>query len=92
MTGVQTCALPILRSTGYVELPTEDGGTVSVELGYGGVAGKGKGAKEVGYAVYVHENLEAHHPVGQAKYLEQPVNQAKSDMGSRIIDDAKAQL
>lgn len=24
------------------------------------------------YALYVHENLEAHHPVGQAKFLEQP--------------------
>jgi predicted secreted hydrolase len=24
------------------------------------------------YAIYVHENLEAFHPVGQAKYLEQP--------------------
>jgi hypothetical protein len=25
------------------------------------------------YAVYVHENLEAHHPVGQAKFLESAV-------------------
>lgn len=27
------------------------------------------------YAVYVHENLEAHHPVGQAKFLEQPLRE-----------------
>ena len=24
------------------------------------------------YAIYVHENLEAHHPIGNAKYLEIP--------------------
>jgi len=27
------------------------------------------------YAIYVHENLEAHHPVGQAKFLEQPLQE-----------------
>lgn len=27
------------------------------------------------YALYVHENLEAHHKVGQAKYLEQPARE-----------------
>jgi len=27
------------------------------------------------YALYVHENLAAHHNVGQAKYLEQPARQ-----------------
>jgi hypothetical protein len=25
-----------------------------------------------GYAVYVHEDLEAYHPTGQAKFLETP--------------------
>jgi hypothetical protein len=24
------------------------------------------------YAIYVHENLQAHHPIGQAKFLETP--------------------
>ncbi len=27
------------------------------------------------YAIYVHENLEAHHDVGQAKFLEQPLKE-----------------
>ncbi|GLI51348.1 hypothetical protein TSYNTROOL_14340 [Tepidanaerobacter syntrophicus] len=27
------------------------------------------------YAIYVHENLEAHHTVGQAKFLEQPLQE-----------------
>lgn len=42
------------------------------------------------YAVYVHENLTARHPVGQAKYLEQPARQLSSDgtLG-RIVRQAK---
>lgn len=31
------------------------------------------------YAIYVHENLEAYHPVGQAKYLEQPARELNND-------------
>lgn len=31
------------------------------------------------YSVFVHENLEAHHPVGQAKFLEQPARQGSND-------------
>lgn len=31
------------------------------------------------YSVPVHENLEAHHPVGQAKFLEQPARQLSND-------------
>lgn len=40
------------------------------------------------YAIYVHENLEAHHPVGQAKFLEQPARQL-SNTGefSKILTD-----
>lgn len=38
------------------------------------------------YAIYVHENLEAHHPVGMAKFLEIPFVQAKAGMDGRIAD------
>src|SRR4051812_27581493 len=31
------------------------------------------------YAIYVHENLQAVHPVGQAKFLEQPARQLSND-------------
>lgn len=41
------------------------------------------------YAMYVHENLEAHHPVGQAKFLEQPAR-ALRDEFRRIIREALA--
>jgi hypothetical protein len=30
------------------------------------------------YAVYVHENLQAHHSVGQAKFLEQPMRENRA--------------
>lgn len=49
-----------LRASGRVV--AEPSGGASCE--YGGAAGS--------YAIYVHEDLEAHHPVGQAKFLEEP--------------------
>lgn len=33
-----------------------------------------------GYALFVHENLEARHPVGQAKFLEQPARQLAAEL------------
>lgn len=36
------------------------------------------------YAVYVHENLQSYHPVGQAKFLEQPFRQLLSQMKAVI--------
>lgn len=36
------------------------------------------------YAIYVHENLEAYHKVGQAKFLEQPARELGSLMGSIV--------
>lgn len=37
------------------------------------------------YAVYVHENLEAHHPVGQAKFLEQPFRENEDKYTGIIV-------
>lgn len=54
--------------------------------------GKPQTAVAVGYtqryAIYVHENLEAHHPVGQAKYLEQPARELP--LGEIIASNMKA--
>lgn len=36
------------------------------------------------YAVYVHENLHAHHPVGQAKFLESTVTESAPFLAARI--------
>jgi hypothetical protein len=65
-----------LRASGTVLLPafTEQGPVV--EFGYGGAA--------VDYAVFVHEDLTKHHPVGNAKFLEGPVNRRAAGMGERI--------
>jgi hypothetical protein len=69
-----------LRASGHVQAPVDDAGGVSVELGFGGPAAP--------YAVYVHENLDAHHTVGQAKFLEDPlmqdVNEIQSDLNQAV--------
>lgn len=76
LTPVDTGAL---RASGYVEVPNLADDGVSVELGFGGPA------KD--YAEIVHENLNAHHDVGQAKFLEQPLNDAQSRI-QRSLDEA----
>jgi hypothetical protein len=80
-----------LRSTGHVDEPVRDGDTVYVGLGYGGVAGNGT---EVGYAAAVHERLDLHHKVGQAKYLEQPMKEEYSSGRTEevIAAEMKARL
>ncbi len=44
------------------------------------------------YATHVHEDLEAFHPVGQAKFLEQPARELRNDgtLG-RIVTQARRQ-
>lgn len=84
-----------LRSSGYVTEPERAEGRITVEIGYGGPAAKinpKSGESSDGYAIIVHENLEAHHPVGGAKFLELPFNQATRGMGRRIADAMKADL
>ena len=61
----------VLRASGFVQ-PVEDG----VRLAYGGAASD--------YAIYVHENLDANHPVGEAKYLERPVLEALPGLAARV--------
>lgn len=39
------------------------------------------------YAIFVHENLEARHTVGQAKYLEQPFRQIEPTISRRLIEN-----
>jgi hypothetical protein len=36
------------------------------------------------YAIFVHENLQASHPTGQAKFLEQPMRQMQPQLVSNI--------
>lgn len=41
------------------------------------------------YAVFVHENLEAHHHVGEAKFLERPARELSPELG-KIVAQALA--
>lgn len=36
------------------------------------------------YAIYVHEDLSAQHPIGQAKFLEQPARDRRGEIKSII--------
>ncbi len=65
-----------LRDSGYVKPPETTADKVSVEMGYGGAAQE--------YAIYVHENLNANHPVGEAKFLEKPVNEVKPQLANNL--------
>lgn len=50
----------------------------SAEIGYGGngdPVNPSTGQKASEYAIYVHEDLEAQHPIGKAKYLEDPLKE-----------------
>jgi hypothetical protein len=79
-----------LRATGFVDTSDLTGSArLSVTLSYGGPAGSG-GGTHVGYAVPVHENLQARHTVGKAKYLEDPVNDAISGMDRRLAARIRA--
>jgi hypothetical protein len=41
------------------------------------------------YAVFVHENLEIHHPNGQAKFLEQPFRELEAQLRAMISELVK---
>lgn len=73
-----------LRTTGHAKRPRFQGASVVVELGYGGPAAP--------YAIFVHEDLTAHHPVGSAKYLEIPYKQALPGIPNRLARAVRAEL
>lgn len=54
-----------LRGSGRVLLPEESPSGVTVVIGYGGAAAP--------YAIYVHEMTQNNHPIGKAKFLEDPM-------------------
>jgi hypothetical protein len=62
----------VLRDSGKVEQYGEFG----VRWSFGGAA--------MAYAVYVHENLDVYHPVGQAKFLESVLMESTPYLPARI--------
>lgn len=84
-----------LKSSRYTAEPVREGDRITVEIGYGGPAAKinpKSGESSDGYAIIVHENLEAFHKTGVAKFLELPFNQAKHGMGARIAAGMRTDL
>jgi hypothetical protein len=81
-----------LRESGHVALPQVKKNEVIQVLGFGGPAGTGNyanqtNAKDVGYAIVVHEDPDAVHPVGQWKYLEEPARKAIPEIVKDLKDD-----
>jgi hypothetical protein len=54
----------------------EPSGSLKADLEFGNAS--------VDYATVVHENLAAHHPVGQAKYLESALLEALPSLPDRL--------
>lgn len=57
------------------------GETVSVSVGY-----------TQNYALHVHEDMQAVHPVGQAKFLEQPAREGQQKIASIVRRAVKSGL
>lgn len=78
-----------LRASGYVAEPKREGNRVRVEMGFGGPSAKinpKTGESADGYALYVHEDLNVFHKVGEALFLETAFNLAKRGMTPRIVE------
>jgi len=75
----------LLRSTGRVETENAPGAEAVVKLSYGG-----NGLAP--YAIYVHERLDLHHPVGSAKFLQIPFFEATQGMTERLAASMRQHL
>lgn len=74
-----------LRGSGHVVPPAREGLSTVVHLAYGGAGAINRhGVPVDAYAVHVHEDLEAHHPVGEAKFLERPLTEAAPYLAERV--------
>lgn len=65
-----------LRASEHVEGPTRQGNKVWTNIVAGGPSAP--------YALYVHEDLEAFHKVGQAKYIESVIMESRPFMAARV--------
>lgn len=70
-----------LRNSIHAELPEHHGNTISVTVATG---------QQAPYAIYVHENPDAFHPVGQWKFMESVLMESAPHIMSRVA--ARVQL
>ena len=68
-------------STSYIEQPEVSNGQISAEMGY-----------RADYAIYPHERLELHHPVGKAKFLEDPMNRNAPKLLTDVSKEIQADI
>lgn len=73
-TPVKTGAL---KASGHLEDPTFIGHETAIQIVFG---------TDLTYAIYVHEDLEAHHDVGQAKFLESVLLESEPYMLRRVAN------
>jgi hypothetical protein len=66
----------LLRSTVRAEGPYIKNGVISTAVSAGSAAAD--------YALPVHEDLEAHHRVGEAKFIESTLKESAPHMGRRV--------
>lgn len=64
-----------LRNSIHAEQPQIRGKYINVIIATG---------KQAPYAIYVHENPDAIHPVGEWKFMESVLNESQRHMGARI--------
>lgn len=65
-----------LRASVHQEGPERVGRIVTTRIVAGGPAAP--------YAIYVHEDMTAIHPVGQAKFIESVILESRAYMGARV--------
>lgn len=70
-----------LRNSGYTAV-AKKGNRVQAEVGFG-LNG------DPDYTIFVHELIEANHPVGQAKFLQAAVEETEGDVGTIIVSHIK---
>lgn len=63
-----------LRSTAYCTPPHVAGEEIYVTVGYG-----------TAYAIFVHERVDLHHAVGEAKFLEKAIDEVHGDYSARLL-------
>jgi hypothetical protein len=75
----------LLRSR-FVTPPIKKKDEVKVVCGFGtdSVVNPKTGQPTKDYAIYVHERLDVKHPVGKAKFLEDPLNEARVGLEKRL--------
>lgn len=87
-------ALEVPRDTNALansQYISEDGN--EIVFGYGGESAQinpKTGASTDDYAAIVHEDMHANHPVGKAKFLEDPINRHRANFENKIISKLKS--